>query len=84
MQQDVEPASAKAPANVPVRGGPPALVEDDELHALKTRQQCVLDAPDDPGQFGPRPRPLNGPHHRHGVAGVADGGQAEDADPLRR
>ena len=84
VQQGIKSPSTKLPAHIRVATQPASLVKDHELHAFQAREQLMLDAADDPGEFGLRPGALDGPHHRHRMASVTDGGQSKDADSLRR
>jgi hypothetical protein len=63
-------------ANATHAGEAGALVEGDKVDARQIADQPALQLAHDPGQFGLWPCGLQGPHERHDMGDVANGGGA--------
>src|SRR5262245_62132666 len=84
VQQRVELASGECAADGRVAAETFRLVEHDELHAFESAQQRVFRLTDDPREMRARPLALDRANHGHGVARVADGRKANDAERCGR
>ena len=80
VQQYIEAAVTKLPAQF-IHGAPAAtLVEFDEFDIIEAAEQTMLQFPDDPGDPGTGPVILDGPDDGYYVRGVSKRGEPQDAN----
>ena len=82
-EQKVEAPPGQMPAQAHEAARCGRLVEHGELDAVDARHQRRLGPADDPREAGVRPRALQRAHDWQRMTGVADRGEAQDADILR-
>ena len=83
VQQQVESTVAECPTQFAQSAEAGALVDGDKLDLGQQSHQAGLRLADDPAEAGLGPRALQSAQQRHHVAGIADGGQSQQAHGIR-